>query len=78
MNKYISTFYSHYGALTYYKMLKEKGIKAKLMPTPRKISSSCGTCVHYETDINIIDLEEHEIETTYLETEQELKRILKK
>jgi len=48
MNKYIATFYSHFGAISYFKAIKKQGISAKLMPVPRKVSSSCGTCVYYE------------------------------
>ena len=28
-----------------------RGIPAKLMPVPRDLSSSCGTCVRYESDV---------------------------
>ena len=47
MNEYIATFYSHFGALSYCKALEKQNIVAKLMPVPRKLSSSCGTCVYY-------------------------------
>ena len=48
MNKYIATFYSHFGAMSYFRALQKQGLAAKLMPVPRKISASCGTCVYYE------------------------------
>ena len=48
VNKYVATFFSHFGAMSYYKAIKKQGISAKLMPVPRKVSSSCGTCVSYE------------------------------
>lgn len=47
--KYIATFYSHFGAVRFKKMCDGHGIEAKLMPVPRDLSSSCGTCVTYET-----------------------------
>ena len=69
MNEYIATFYSHFGALSYYKALKERGIAAKLMPVPRRISASCGTCVSYEhsefADNEFADSDEFELEAVY-------------
>lgn len=44
----IATFYSHFGAVRFVKKCKNKGLSAKLMPVPRTLSSSCGTCVSYE------------------------------
>lgn len=43
--KYIITFYAHIGAIRYRKLCLENGIEAKIMPVPRKLSSSCGSCV---------------------------------
>ena len=47
MQTYIATFFSHFGAIRFSKQLKSEGIAAKLMPVPRRVSSSCGTCVRY-------------------------------
>lgn len=46
---YIATFYSHFGAMRFKKICNEKQIAARLMPVPRDLSSSCGTCVRYES-----------------------------
>ena len=46
---YIATFYSHFGAMRFKKSCEEAGCPAKLMPVPRDLSSSCGTCVRYES-----------------------------
>ena len=45
---YIVTFYAHFGAIRYKKKCEETGIPSKVMPVPRELSSSCGTCVIYE------------------------------
>ena len=45
---YIATFFSHYGAMHCKKLCDQAGLPAKLMPVPRKLSSSCGTCVRVE------------------------------
>ena len=55
MNQFIATFYSHFGAIRYKKTCEDMGIIAKVMPVPRSLSSSCGTCVKYESEMHIID-----------------------
>lgn len=47
---YIATFYSHFGAVRFKKEYASQISKAKLMPVPRDLSSSCGTCVGFEAD----------------------------
>ena len=39
---YVITFYSTHLALQFEKLIKGSGLKVKLIPVPRKISSSCG------------------------------------
>ena len=77
MNKYLATFHSHFGAMSYFKTLKKQGISAKLMPVPRKVSSSCGICVCYEHD-SVIDLDDYELDLVYLESVDGLNCIVKK
>ncbi|MGN0298914.1 MAG: DUF3343 domain-containing protein [Lachnospiraceae bacterium] len=50
MMKYIATFYSHFGAIRFKKICEKQHISAKIMPVPRNLSSSCGTCVQYESN----------------------------
>lgn len=50
---YIATFYSHFGAVRFKKDCKKENITAEAMPVPRDLSSSCGTCVKFETDKDI-------------------------
>ncbi|MBQ9148884.1 MAG: DUF3343 domain-containing protein [Oscillospiraceae bacterium] len=47
---YIATFYSHFGAIRFKKLCQKAGWTAQVMPVPRDLSSSCGTCVRYEGD----------------------------
>jgi len=49
LTAYIATFYSHFDAVSFARDLARKGISAKPMPVPRKLSSSCGTCVGFST-----------------------------
>lgn len=44
----IATFYSHFGAIRFKKLCESEGWPARVMPVPRDLSSSCGTCVRYE------------------------------
>lgn len=62
MKEYIATFYSHFGAVRFRKMLKQQGRKAKIMPVPRNLSSSCGSCVLFETDAPPLEDKYNEIE----------------
>ncbi len=45
---YIATFYSHFGAIKFRRICMGAGWTAIVMPVPRDLSSSCGTCVRYE------------------------------
>lgn len=47
---YIATFFSHFGAIRFKRECDAKGYDAKLMPVPRELSSSCGTCVKWTGD----------------------------
>jgi len=47
MNEYIATCHTHLSALLTCRALNKQGISAKMAPVPRKLSSSCGTCVCY-------------------------------
>lgn len=55
------TFYSHYGAIQFKKTLEARGIPVTLMPVPRFLSSSCGTCARIEdalpADVSMEDIE---------------------
>jgi hypothetical protein len=77
MNTHIATFHSHFGALSYFKALTKQGVSAKLMPVPRKVSSSCGTCVYYE-HVSAIDLDGCELDSVYLEANNALECVLRK
>ena len=54
--------YEKNGVLDYILSLKEKGIDGKMMPVPRDLSSSCGTCVCFDSDSFEVADPRHEIE----------------
>ena len=50
MSRYIATFHTHLAALKTHRSLTKLGVEARMAPVPRKISSSCGTCVFYNAE----------------------------
>ena len=66
MNEYIATFHTHADALIAHRALISQGADARMMPVPRKLSSSCGTCVRYhgEEDLRAL-LTESDYEAVY-------------
>ena len=48
MERYVATFHTHLAAMRTCAALKKDGLEAKLAPVPRRLSSSCGTCVFYQ------------------------------
>ena len=41
------------------------GAKAQMMPVPRKLSSSCGTCVRYHADSPHTEAMDEDVEAVY-------------
>jgi len=64
----IATFYSHFGAIRFKKTCDSLGWSAQVMPVPRNLSSSCGTCVRYEGECP--DSPPQEVEQIVQVTEQ--------
>lgn len=57
---FIATFYSHFGAIRFKKHCQAHQIPVQIMPVPRDLSSSCGTCARYEAASACVDLEHAE------------------
>jgi len=65
MKTYIATFHTHLSALITSRNLTALGIQAQMMPVPRSLSSSCGTCVRYIAgDPNLSAMDE-DVEAVY-------------
>jgi hypothetical protein len=45
MTDFVASFHTHVSALMTDRALKQAGITSRMAPVPRKLSSSCGTCV---------------------------------
>ena len=71
MNEYIATFHTHLSALMTSRELTSRGVKAQMMPVPRKLSSSCGTCVRYLSEEPNLDAMDEDVEAVYEKTGRE-------
>lgn len=60
--EYLATFYTHFAALSFFRALEARGISGRMMPVPRRLSASCGTCVSFltETDFESLLVEDTE------------------
>ena len=47
MINYIATFYTHFGAVSFRRRMASQAQDVRMMPVPRALSSSCGTCVSF-------------------------------
>ena len=65
MKEYIATFHTHLSALMTSRALTGIGVKAQMMPVPRKLSSSCGTCVRYLAEDPHLDAMDEDVEAVY-------------
>ena len=55
MTEFIATFHTHADAILAHRTLSEEDVEARMMPVPRKLSSSCGTCVRYTAEKNFAE-----------------------
>ena len=71
MKEYIATFHTHLAALMTSRTLTGLGVKAQMMPVPRKLSSSCGTCVYYQAEAPHLSAMDEDVEAVYEKTGKE-------
>lgn len=64
---YLATFHTHFDAVKYLKYIKNIAENAILKPVPRKLSSSCGSCVSFtaNNEIRLSELHTEELEKLY-------------
>lgn len=61
----VITFYTHHSAQLTNKILKATSINSKMAPVPRKLSSSCGSCVIADCDEIDLSLVDEDFEAVY-------------
>ena len=47
---YLATFHTHFDAMKFARHWNKNGVLSEIKPVPRKVSSSCGSCVVFESD----------------------------
>ena len=65
MKHYVATFHTHLAALLTHRKLGQTGIASRMAPVPRRISSSCGTCVFYDAQTPCLEQMDKDIEAVY-------------
>lgn len=65
MSDYLATFHTHLAALRSHRALTKAGLEARMAPVPRRISSSCGSCVYYSAEALHSELLDGDTEAVY-------------
>ena len=65
MERYVATFHPPLAAMRTGAALKKDGLEAKLAPVPRRLSSSCGTCVFYQGEDPRLEAMDRDVEAVY-------------
>jgi hypothetical protein len=68
----IATFHTHFGALTFYRRLITMGDSPVMMPVPRRLSASCGTCVRFVLPFVAEAMANEDMEAVYRAGDYEL------
>ena len=71
MKEFVATFHTHLSALMTSRKLTSMGVTARMMPVPRKLSSSCGTCVYYMSTEPYLQMMDEDVEGVYEVTGKE-------
>ncbi len=74
--RYIATFHTHLSALRTQKNLADAGVPARLAPVPRRLSSSCGTCVRYTAEEPHIKSMDADVERVLRVAEEDVYELL--
>ena len=75
MDHYIATFHTHLSALRTSRTLTAQGYRANMMPVPRKVSSSCGTCVSYEAPDPMVSQMDEDAESIFIKEGDEYRMV---
>ena len=70
--KYLVTFFTHFDAMSYQHSLNRLNIQGTLMPVPRTVSSSCGTCITFSIEETLVP----ELDLIQMEDYAEIFRII--
>ena len=62
---YVATFHTHLAALRTFRTLEALGVEARMAPVPRRLSSSCGTCVLFAAAEEMARAMDEDLEALY-------------
>ena len=65
MREFIATYPTPLSALMTSRTLTDLGVQARMMPVPRKLSASCGTCVRYLSEDAHLTAMDEDVEAVY-------------
>jgi hypothetical protein len=65
MQTYIATFHTHFAAQSFARKIKKLGVAGHMMPVPRSLSASCGSCVEFEAEEPVAPLAVEDTEHIY-------------
>lgn len=71
----VITFFTHHAALMTHKTLVGESINSKMAPVPRRLSSSCGSCVIAEIDEIDLSLLDEDTEAVYIQKDGKYEQI---
>lgn len=72
---YLATFHTHLSAMLTCQALTAAGAPARMTPVPRRLSSSCGTCVRYQAEEDLRSLLDEDFEALYEDAEGDYREI---
>ncbi len=62
----IATFHTHFGALCFHRRLTALGDSPVMMPVPRRLSASCGTCVRFSLPFDPSQMADEDLDGIYV------------
>ena len=65
MAEYVATFHTHFGAMRFAREIERRGWECRMAPVPRKLSSSCGTCVRFAPPEPYAPAQSEDLEAIY-------------
>lgn len=75
---YIATFHTHLGAMTFCNTLQSLGDRnAVMMPVPRALSASCGTCVRFEEKFDADRMYDEDLDQVFEQKESGFQMIFR-
>lgn len=76
---YLATFHTHFDAVKYNKYIRTVAVNSVMKPVPRKLSSSCGSCVMFTVleELHLTDLHSGDLEALYEVDGQDYRLLIK-